>query len=110
MKEKLLSAICAVLGALICGLLGSGVFDGMTGSGLPNPGGAVGARMAASSDIAAGGAGVLLSRHPARLTIASRPIIQRMAKARRSEASFRRAAGSLLVATTCSGSVQSSSS
>ncbi len=37
------STLGAIGTGLICGILGSGVFDAVTGSGLPNPGGAIGA-------------------------------------------------------------------
>ncbi len=46
-KTKARLLICstggAVIGGLLGGFLGSGIFDGITGSGLPNPGGAIGA-------------------------------------------------------------------
>ncbi len=45
MPAKILgiSTLGAIGAGLVCGLLGSGVFDAITGSGSPNPGGAIGA-------------------------------------------------------------------
>ena len=38
-----LSTLGAIGAGLICGILGSGVFDAVTGYGTPNPAGAIGA-------------------------------------------------------------------
>lgn len=46
-KAFLLSALGAIGGGLLCGLLVSGVFDAVTGYGLPNPAGAIGAVLGA---------------------------------------------------------------
>ena len=47
MKALILSVIGAIAGALVVGLLSSGIFDAITGSGLPNAGGAIGAMVGA---------------------------------------------------------------
>ena len=55
-KALLVSGVWAVIGAAVGGLLGSGLFHAVTGSGVPNVGGAVG------SIIGAFGAGYLSLR------------------------------------------------
>ena len=42
-KIFVLGTVGAIVTALIGGILGSGVFDGVTGSGFPNPGSTIGA-------------------------------------------------------------------
>ena len=42
-----LSALAAIAGGLVCGILASGVFDAVTGYGLPNPLGTFGAILGA---------------------------------------------------------------
>ena len=42
-----LSALAAIAGGLVCGILASGVFDAITGYGLPNPLGTFGAILGA---------------------------------------------------------------
>lgn len=56
-KVIVLSALSAIVGGLLCGLLASGIFDAVTGYGLPNPAGAVGAILGAV------GGGVSTSRY-----------------------------------------------
>ena len=46
-KALIWSAIGAIAGAFLLGSLSSGIFDAITGSGLPNPGGAIGAMVGA---------------------------------------------------------------
>ena len=43
----LLSALAAIAGGTVCGILASGVFDAITGYGLPNPLGTFGAILGA---------------------------------------------------------------
>lgn len=42
-----LSTLAAIAGGLVCGILASGVFDAVTGYGLPNPLGTFGAILGA---------------------------------------------------------------
>jgi hypothetical protein len=52
-----LSAFAAIAGGLVCGILAGGVFDAVTGYGLPNPFGTFGAILGAV------GGGVFTSRY-----------------------------------------------
>ena len=52
-----LSALAAIAGGLVCGFLASGLFDAVTGYGLPNPLGMFGAILGAVAG------GVFTSRH-----------------------------------------------
>ena len=52
-----MSAFAAIAGGLVCGILASGVFDAVTGYGLPNPLGPFGAILGAVAG------GVLTSKY-----------------------------------------------